>query len=178
LHPLLLRKYIGYARKYCSPKLTKEACRVLQLFYMTLREKHKCVDGTPITTRQLESMVRLSEARAKLELRTEVTEYDAKDVVEIMKDSLFDVLEDEFGNIDFRRTTGMSKLKQVKVFISALDQRAKMSSNNLFSKEQLLEIKNKLNLRVDCFDDFLDQCNFQGFLLKKGNKTYELCTSS
>ena len=51
---------------------------MLQNFYLTLRSKHKSVDGTPVTTRQLESLIRLSEARAKLELRREVTEQDAK----------------------------------------------------------------------------------------------------
>jgi DNA helicase MCM8 len=59
-------------------RLSLEAASVLQSFYLELRSKHKSVDGTPITTRQLESLIRLSEARAKVELRTEVTERDAK----------------------------------------------------------------------------------------------------
>jgi DNA replicative helicase MCM subunit Mcm2 (Cdc46/Mcm family) len=35
------------------------------------------LDSTPLTTRLLESMIRLSEARAKVELRDVVTEQDA-----------------------------------------------------------------------------------------------------
>jgi DNA helicase MCM8 len=50
---------------------------VLQQFYLSLRQKHKGIDGAPITTRQLESLIRLAEARAKMELREEVTEQDA-----------------------------------------------------------------------------------------------------
>ena len=42
-------------------------------------------DSTPITTRQLESLVRLTEARAKMELREEATQQDAQDIIEIMK---------------------------------------------------------------------------------------------
>jgi DNA helicase MCM8 len=42
---------------------------VLRSFYRQLREDHKTADSTPVTTRQLESMIRLSEARAKAELR-------------------------------------------------------------------------------------------------------------
>lgn len=38
-----------------------------------------------ITARQLESLVRLSEARARLELRDTVTQQDALDAVEVMK---------------------------------------------------------------------------------------------
>ena len=57
----LMRKYIGYARKYIHPKLSKEAAKVLQSFFLDLREKHKGLDSTPITNRQLESLIRLSE---------------------------------------------------------------------------------------------------------------------
>lgn len=38
-----------------------------------------------ITARQLESLVRLSEARARLELRNNVTRQDALDAIEVMK---------------------------------------------------------------------------------------------
>ena len=54
----VLRKYIAYARKYVFPKLSKEACSVLQNFYLELRQKHHTADSTPITTRQLESLIR------------------------------------------------------------------------------------------------------------------------
>ena len=51
-------------------------------------------DCTPITMRQLESLIRLTEARAKLELREEATEGDAIDVVEIMRASMVDTAAD------------------------------------------------------------------------------------
>nr|CAD7462132.1 unnamed protein product [Timema tahoe] len=68
----LLRKYVSYARKYVHPVLSPEAAAVLQQFYLDLRRQHQSLDSTPITTRQLESLVRLVEARAKLELREEL----------------------------------------------------------------------------------------------------------
>lgn len=66
------------------------------------------------------AIIRLSQARAKLELREEVTANDANDVVEIMKESLYDVFTDEHGHLDFRRGSGMSKSKQTSVFMKAL----------------------------------------------------------
>ncbi len=42
-------------------------------FYLELREQHQSQDSTPITTRQVESLARLAEARARLELRETVT---------------------------------------------------------------------------------------------------------
>ncbi|XP_043991966.1 DNA helicase MCM8 [Gambusia affinis] len=81
----LLRKYISYARQYVRPTLSPEAAKTLQDFYLSLRSQAHSADATPITTRQLESLIRLTEARAKLELRELATQSDAEDVVEIMK---------------------------------------------------------------------------------------------
>jgi DNA helicase MCM8 len=80
----LLRKYIAYARQYVHPRLSNEAAKVLQDFYLMLRAKHRSPDGTPVTTRQLESLIRMAEAKARMELREVVTLRDAMDVVEIM----------------------------------------------------------------------------------------------
>lgn len=57
----------------------------LQDFYITLRKQHQGMDSTPITTRQLESLIRLTESRARLELREVATKEDAEEVIEIMK---------------------------------------------------------------------------------------------
>ncbi|CAI9575112.1 unnamed protein product, partial [Staurois parvus] len=73
----LLRKYIGYARQYVHPKLSLDAAHVLQDFYLELRKQNQGIDSTPITTRQLESLIRLTEARARLELREEAIKEDA-----------------------------------------------------------------------------------------------------
>lgn len=57
----LLRKYVGYARTYVHPKLTPAAAEVLQNFYLDLRQQHHSADSTPITIRQLESLIRLTQ---------------------------------------------------------------------------------------------------------------------
>lgn len=57
----LLRKYIAYARKYVCPSLSNEASAIIQQFYLDLRKKHHTADSTPVTTRQLESLIRLTE---------------------------------------------------------------------------------------------------------------------
>lgn len=68
----------------------------------------------PITLRQLESLIRLSQARARAELREWVTEDDALDVVEMMQESLLDAYTNETGEVDFAHHSGsMSLAKQV-----------------------------------------------------------------
>ena len=59
----LLRKYIGYARQYVHPRLSTDAAQALQDFYLELRKQSQRVGSSPITTRQLESLIRLTEVR-------------------------------------------------------------------------------------------------------------------
>ena len=88
--PEMLRKYIMYARKYIHPKLTGAAATVLQRLYLKIRNESRNGDAIPITTRQLESLVRLAQARARSELRDKVTESDALDVVMLMEESMLE----------------------------------------------------------------------------------------
>lgn len=57
--------------------MTKPAAEILQKFYLRLRDHSTSADGTPITARQLESLVRLAEARARVDLREEISTQDA-----------------------------------------------------------------------------------------------------
>lgn len=176
-HFRLLRKYIGYAKKYCpSPVVTPEACDVLQEFYLSLRENQSTSDYTPITTRQIESMIRLAEARARLELREQVTKADAEDVVQIIRQSLKEAFEDDFECFDFRKTSGMSSRKQQTAFVSLLNQRSKQTYNTVFTMSELFNIAREAHLNVPSFDDFIETLNFQGYLLKQGGNTYKLQT--
>ena len=87
----LLRKYVGYA-KGIKPVLGTEALKRLSDFYLAMRAASE-TEGSPvaITARQLESLVRISEARARVALREEVTGEDAEAAVVIMKRSLEEV---------------------------------------------------------------------------------------
>jgi replicative DNA helicase Mcm len=87
----LLRKYISYS-KGIRPVLTDEAVRRLNDFYLAMRSASEA-EGSPvaITARQLESLVRTAEARARVALRKEVTSEDAEAAVAIMKRSLEEV---------------------------------------------------------------------------------------
>ncbi|XP_004398271.1 PREDICTED: DNA helicase MCM8 isoform X2 [Odobenus rosmarus divergens] len=175
----LLRKYIGYARQYVYPRLSTEAAQILQDFYLELRKQSQRLNSSPITTRQLESLIRLTEARARLELREEATKEDADDIVEVMKYSMLGTYSDEFGNLDFERSqhgSGMSNRSTAKRFISALNNIAERTYNNLFQFQQLRQIAKELNIQVADFENFIGSLNDQGYLLKKGPKVYQLQT--
>jgi DNA replicative helicase MCM subunit Mcm2 (Cdc46/Mcm family) len=79
-------------------------------------------DTVPITTRQLEALIRLCQARAKASLREFVLKEDALDVVELMHLSVEDVHRDEEGQVDpFRGGAGgKSNRKMKKAFENEL----------------------------------------------------------
>jgi DNA replication licensing factor MCM5 len=68
-----LRRYVCYARHKCHPRLSDAAARRLQDEYIRIRSRYgqDTVDGAPaipITVRQLEALVRISESLAKMTL--------------------------------------------------------------------------------------------------------------
>lgn len=87
----LMRKYISYS-KSIKPALGKEALKRLGDFYLAMRSASE-TEGSPvaITARQLESLVRVAEARARAALKKEVSAEDAEAAITIMKRSLEEV---------------------------------------------------------------------------------------
>jgi len=69
-----LKRYIAYARTKCAPRLSDEAAETLQNHYVAIRStvREREVAGgravIPITVRQLEAIVRISESLAKMAL--------------------------------------------------------------------------------------------------------------
>lgn len=58
---VLFRKYIAYAQKYIKPEIQTDAKLVLEEFYLQLRRQYKNDNYTPVTTRQLYSLLRLTQ---------------------------------------------------------------------------------------------------------------------
>jgi len=88
----LLKKYFTYAKKI-SPTLTMEAENRLKEYYLQLRRSvaEGQIGATP---RTLESLIRLSSAKARLMLREQVLEEDALTAISLMNRMVEDVLTD------------------------------------------------------------------------------------
>ncbi len=126
----LLRKFFAYGRQNVFPQLTDEAVTELHAYYIKMRSAAggEGVKAVPISARQLEGLVRLAEASARLRLSTKVTKHDAQKAIELMDYCLRQVAFDEkTGTIDIDRiTTGISanvrsKLIILKEIVSQLD---------------------------------------------------------
>jgi len=85
--PPMLKKYISYA-KQIRPLLTDEAMKRFEDFYVQMRTAKSRDSPIAITARQLESLIRLAEARARASLRKEVIIEDAQAAILLMRKSL------------------------------------------------------------------------------------------
>jgi len=110
----LLRKYIAHARSEVHPKLSDDAVERLLEYYKELRSSSgKIEEGKPdpiaITPRQLEGLVRLAEARAKMRLSDEVSYEDASGAVHLLNATLEKLARDETGKLDIDKySSGLS----------------------------------------------------------------------
>ncbi|KAG1888450.1 MCM2/3/5 family-domain-containing protein [Suillus fuscotomentosus] len=95
-----LQRYIRYARTF-NPKLTPEAADILVEKYRILRQDDATGAGRHsyrITVRQLESMIRLSEAIARANCTAEITPVFVREAYTLLRQSIIHVEQDD---IDF-----------------------------------------------------------------------------
>lgn len=84
IEPEMLRKYVAYIRKKIFPTLTDDVRERLRNYYVSLRSQGQDSNKpVPVTARQLEALVRLSEASARLRLSNKVTMEDAERAIRI-----------------------------------------------------------------------------------------------
>ncbi|MCD6110935.1 MAG: minichromosome maintenance protein MCM [Thermoplasmata archaeon] len=124
--PELLRKYVSYARQNIFPVLTEEAKDKIIDYFLTLRSRSHEEGGMkiiPITTRQLEAIIRLAEASARIRLSEEVTVEDADRAIKVFNRYLDSITEG--GGIDAiytgRSLARRERLQVILKIISELD---------------------------------------------------------
>jgi replicative DNA helicase Mcm len=127
----MLKKYISYARQKINPKLTDAAMKEIMEYYVKMRnsgEGSEPIKAIPISARQLEALIRLSEASARTRMSDKVMKSDAKRAIEIIHYCLAQVaLDIETGKIDIDRiSTGIpasqrSSIAVIKEIIAELE---------------------------------------------------------
>ena len=138
----LLRKYIAYARQNSHPVLTDGAIEEIKQYYVKMRQSGSSEGGVkpiPISPRQLEALVRMAEASARVRLEDKVTKKDARKAIELLEYCLMQVgFDKETGRIDIDRiTTGIS---------------ASQRSNIIVVKEIISELEEKLGKTIPIED--------------------------
>ncbi|MCR4336014.1 MAG: minichromosome maintenance protein MCM [archaeon] len=116
----LLKKFISYARQKVFPVLTDDGMQKLCDFYISLRDQGRKEGSYAATHRQLEGLIRLAEASARVRLSDAVEEQDVERSVRLVRTSLEDLVTDpETGKIDIdiitsgQTHTQLANLKKV-----------------------------------------------------------------
>ncbi|MBC8494693.1 minichromosome maintenance protein MCM [archaeon] len=127
----LIKKYVAYARQKVAPQITSQALNEIKNFYVQMRNSATSEDGIvtiPISPRQLEGLVRLSEASARTRLSDKVTRKDSQRAIELVRFCLLQIgLDPETGKIDIDRissgitATERSHISIVKDIINELE---------------------------------------------------------
>ena len=115
IDPSIFRKYVAYAKRTCFPRLSDAARESLISYYMKLRDLASGSNKpVPVTARQLEALVRLAEASARIRLSSCIELDDAERVVKIVDTCLRQVAYDaKTGSFDIDKVvTGFSKGKR------------------------------------------------------------------
>lgn len=104
-----LTLYISYARSNIQPVLSDEAAKELTDSYVAMRALGQDVRAAEkritATTRQLESMIRLAEAHAKMRLSEVVTRDDVQEAYRLIQSALKTAATDSEGRIDMSLLT-------------------------------------------------------------------------
>ncbi|KAL2756317.1 hypothetical protein ACRALDRAFT_2042464 [Sodiomyces alcalophilus JCM 7366] len=104
-----LTSYISYARATIHPTISQDAAQELVDSYVEMRKLGQDVRAAEkritATTRQLESMIRLSEAHAKMRLSHTVTRADVKEAARLIRSALKTAATDAEGRIDMSLLT-------------------------------------------------------------------------
>jgi len=177
LAPRMLREYIAFARKQ-PVRLTEEACALLQSFYLDLRKQRQSLgdEMLPITTRHLESLIRLCQARARMALRSFVTVEDAGEIIELMRFSLLDDIRSSGLARGRKPAKKASKSSVIKQYVAELLRVSANTGQVEYSQDQLQQIYHAMNLagQFDSFCELLDWLNENGYLLRKSTGSYKL----
>ncbi len=118
----LFRKYVAYAKQKVKPELTDEAFNEIKDYYVKLRNMQASGDGQaiPISARQLQGLVRLSEAHAKTRLSPKVEKKDAQVAIRLMNYYLMHVgYDQETKTFDIDRISiGTSSSQRNKIILT------------------------------------------------------------
>jgi replicative DNA helicase Mcm len=149
IEPELFKKYIAYSRKTLKPMMSDETMKKIIEYYVELRSRGKG-NTAAATPRQLEALVRLSEASAKMRMSDEVTVSDAERAVVLTEFVLREVAVDKAtGEFDIDRivtTHPKSVRDRIKQVEEVMRELTGSSPDNIASLQDIAESMKEKNI--------------------------------
>lgn len=156
----LLTLYVQYAKEHYNPVMSEEGKNELVKCYVEMRklgdDSRSSEKRVTATTRQLESMIRLSEAHAKMRLSQVVELSDVQEAVRLMRSAIKEYATDPItGRIDMDMvqtgTTSAQRRMQEdleKEIMNVLTE----SNNNIKFNELITKMNERTSFRVETLD--------------------------
>lgn len=164
----MIRKYIAYTKQNCDPTLTSETGKIMRRFYINTRKRAEGGGGpVPITLRQFEALIRLSEASARIQLSNEVRKEDAQRAIRLMRFSLQQLgFDTETGQIDIDRAEGAavtsSERSRIRMVMDIINDLSEKTKEIAISEIQKLARKEG----VEEVDDIIEKLKREGLLFE------------
>ena len=179
IEPELMRKYIAYARKSVQPTLTKEAAEVLQDFYVTMRSGAIDEESpVPITARQLEALVRLAEASARIRLSNKVLKEDAQRAIKLQEDCMKQVGYDpDTGKVDIDKVEGRtskSERDKINIIIDVIKELSDEYEGSAPKNIVYAELADKYNVGEEKVDEVINMLKSKGVIYEPTSDHYKV----
>ena len=122
-------------------------------------------------------MIRLCEARARLELRTIVEPEDARDVIDLVRYCMNShrIFDEQPAHTAKRAKNGTGRSALIKRFVSELIRIASTTGQSTFTEQQLRDLHETLQMAMTFpFTECVEALNQYGYILKKGHGIFKL----
>lgn len=151
-----VKNYLIYARENVNPILSKAAKEKIKEFFVNSKKTNK------ITTRDLESIIRICEAKSKMNLKTIVSENDALFCINFYKKIL-----ESISTVN----TGGKQKKGLNDLFGWLKQKSFVSKNEIEDYIRNSTINKS-------YDDIIHKLNNQGIIIKSGKDLFKVNRSA
>ena len=174
----MLRKYIAYTKRNIYPILQDEAKKALVDFYLGLRKQGENPDAPiPVTARQLEALVRISEASARVRLSNDITTEDTNRTIRIVMASLKQVMTDpETGKLDSDMvSTGIPKSQRDRVkIVRELIREIQEEHKGGAPREEIILRAEEAGVKKDAVEDMIQQLKKTGEIYETSNDKFRV----
>ncbi|XP_040567815.1 DNA replication licensing factor MCM4 [Lepeophtheirus salmonis] len=181
----ILRDYLSYAKETFNPQLGDEAANQLIQSYVKMRQVGSGRGQITAYPRQLESLIRLAEAHAKMRFSKTVELFDVEEANRLHREALKQSATDPLsGKIDVSiLTTGQSegyrkRRMEVKNGLQALiTKKGKVQTLNYLKTMNDLKESSDIMITRDMFEDALKDLSDDGLISLTGRTTIRVNSS-
>jgi replicative DNA helicase Mcm len=173
-----MKKYVAYS-KTNNPVLTQNAIEKIKDFYVAMRgagaDEEGGVKSVSITARQLEAIVRLAEAYAKIALSKQVKVYHAQKAIDLMMYCLEKIgIDPKTGQIDIDKiTSGITATtrNQYKT-ISQIIEKLEIEKPEI-SIDDIIEEAKKMKINKTEVEKVIDKLKQEGLIYEPRKNIYK-----